>query len=79
MSHKVLIPLAVAGAGYAVYKYLFKVPGHASLWGPTQAREYFEANGQHHPDTPKHIREQVDNPKGFDPASLVSSIFAKHS
>lgn len=65
MSHKVIVPLAIAGAGFAVYKWLFKSPGHPANWGPTQAKEYFAEHGEHHPETLKKVRDQVDNPKEF--------------
>ncbi|MBC9706018.1 MAG: hypothetical protein H9W81_13800 [Enterococcus sp.] len=70
MSSKFIVPLALAGAGFIVYKVLFKEPGHPANWGPTQAREYFQKHGEHHPDTLKKVRRQVDNPK-----ELNDSIF----
>lgn len=77
MSSKVIIPLAVAGAGFAVYKWLFKTPGHPANWGPTQAREYFAEHGTHHPDTLKKVREQADSPKAFDNSILHFTMFDK--
>lgn len=79
MSSKVIAPLIIAGAGagFAVYKWLFKSPGHAANWGPTQAREYFAEHGHHHPDTLKKIREQAENPKALDNSIFHFNVFNK--
>ena len=75
MSSKVILPVALAGAGFAIYKWLFKAPGHAANWGPTQAREYFAEHGVHHPDTLKKIRQQADNPTSLDDSILHFTKF----
>ena len=51
---------AAAVAGYAVYKKLFKEPGHPATWGPTQTLEYYTERGYFPTGVSKKVRHQVD-------------------
>lgn len=48
-------------AGYAVYKTLFKEPGHPATWGPTQAINYAKEHGHLPAGVTKKVRRQISS------------------